>query len=187
MSIVDQLLSVERPLTWVTHQVLCNPFAVLRRRIEALPPDTPERDGVLADVVALERSRNERIMRIECLPSLNKAIARETYQLGSEDHWLSWLVVQECVFGSRRIDVLAKSFDGRVVGYEVKASVGDLKSDIERPAKRGPVMERCTQFYYVLPSHLADQEYLIPHDCGLLCYHLGRCEFETVRVAPCLR
>jgi hypothetical protein len=47
-----------------------------------------------------------------------------------------------------------------VVGYEVKISRSDLRSELLNPAKRMEAVSRCTQFYIAVPSGLLKSEEL---------------------------
>lgn len=70
-----------------------------------------------------------------------------------------------CVEEWRRIDLLAfsawQSADRYArVGYEVKVSRSDLRSELLRPAKRATNVEWCNEFYFAVPTGLLTDDEL---------------------------
>lgn len=67
-----------------------------------------------------------------------------------------WRAEKECLFSLRRIDVLAISPRAHhVIGYEIKSSLQDFRSELSTPAKRGAVTPYCT--FRLLADSIAER------------------------------
>lgn len=63
-----------------------------------------------------------------------------------------WTCIEEwCGIDLLALDAWA---DAAVVGYEVKVSRADLRSELLNPTKRMEAVSRCTQFYFAVPAGL---------------------------------
>jgi DNA repair protein MmcB-like len=81
-----------------------------------------------------------------------------------------WRAEREALFTPRRIDVLAIAPGAaEVIGFEVKTSIADFKSELKTPAKRAAVMAHCTQFYFAVPLRMIHPDE-VPDDCGLIYF-----------------
>lgn len=68
-----------------------------------------------------------------------------------------WVCIEEW----RNIDLLALDAwrEAEVVGYEVKISRGDMRSELLNPTKRAEAVSLCTKFYFAIPAGmLTDDE-----------------------------
>lgn len=65
-----------------------------------------------------------------------------------------------CIEEWNNIDLLALDAwaEGRVVGYEVKVSRSDMRSELLDPTKRAAAVAMCTQFYFATPAGLLKPE-----------------------------
>lgn len=67
------------------------------------------------------------------------------------------------------------------MGYEIKVSLADFRSEMRNDAKRRASQDYCTQFYYVVPAYLVAKDD-VPCDCGLFYYADGL--FWIIKRAP---
>lgn len=67
-----------------------------------------------------------------------------------------------CLEEWQNIDLLALDAwaSGKVVGYEVKVSRGDMRTELLNPSKRSAAVAMCTEFYFAVPAGLLKSEEL---------------------------
>lgn len=65
-----------------------------------------------------------------------------------------------CLEEWHNIDLLALDAwsEGQVVGYEVKVSRSDMRSELLNPSKRAEAVAMCTRFYFAVPAGLLKPE-----------------------------
>lgn len=70
-----------------------------------------------------------------------------------------WTVIREWC----GIDLLALNAwqPADVIGYEVKTSRGDMRSELLEPTKRMEAVSRCTQFYFAVPAGMLRPEEIV--------------------------
>lgn len=78
-----------------------------------------------------------------------------------------WLTYRECW----RIDFFAMhAWPTRKharVGYEIKVSRADFRTELKKPGKRMNAVDLCNEFYFATPADLV-QVHEVPEDCGLV-------------------
>lgn len=86
-----------------------------------------------------------------------------------------WVCIEEWC----GIDLLALNAwqNADVVGYEVKVSRGDMRSELLEPAKRHEAVSRCTQFYIATPAGMLKPEEI--------AFEEPDWSFEDFERAPC--
>lgn len=90
--------------------------------------------------------------------------------LDSVHRLTDWVTYRECW----RIDYYALGCNNsgtnyRQVAYEVKVSLQDFRSELDRPYKRQLALDLSHQFYFAMPSELARRCIdMIPEECGLV-------------------
>lgn len=67
-----------------------------------------------------------------------------------------WVTLEEWA----NVDLLALDcwHPADVIGYEVKVSRGDMRSELLKPSKRVPAMKLCTRFYFAIPAGMMTDE-----------------------------
>lgn len=88
-----------------------------------------------------------------------------------------WKLCKPDVYSIRHTSVAAYA---RPMIHEIKVRRADLLSDLKRPEKRAAYQALSSEFFYVMPTGLADA-HEVPEDCGVL--YRGEGGFELARPA----
>ena len=70
------------------------------------------------------------------------------------------------MFGGGECDLLVVSPSGYATEYEVKLTLADWRSDVNKPKWRAKDRKHVTSFYYVVPVQLIAQQHLVEMQSG---------------------